>query len=127
MGQRKEGLPQLLHDLNVLEVNVGSGCRVNDTEDSIHSNGGQHARVLRHDLNIQTHHHLSLTVRSVTLNTSHASPVSAISHSLVDRLTPIVLSLTPRSRQTFQCGIWHQWKLGLLLLFVPADFVAVSI
>ena len=43
MGQGKESLPQLLHDLNVLEVNIGSGCRVNDTEDSIHSNGGQHA------------------------------------------------------------------------------------
>ena len=27
--------------------------------------------------------------------TGHGSPVSAISHSLVDRLTPIALSLTP--------------------------------
>ena len=54
----------------------------------------------------------------------HGSPVSAISHSLVDRLTPIALSLTPRSRLTFQRAIWHQWKLGLLCYYLWAADLA---
>ena len=39
---------------------------------------------------------------------------------------PYCTQLDPRSRQTFQHGIWHQWKLGLLCYYLQ-HFVAISI
>ena len=44
---------------------------------------------------------------------------------------PHCTQLDPRSCLTFQCGIWHQWKLGLLCYYlclqILQHFMAVSI
>ena len=107
----------------------------------VHMHACVHTHTHTHTTNMHTHTHTQIcthththththTQKTCTQTCMHAhthTHTTAVQsqlfpHSLVDRLTPIALSLTPRSRLTFQRGIWHQWKLGLLCYYLLSLF-----
>lgn len=45
--------PELLDDLDVVQVDAGGGCRVDDAHDGVHAHGCQQAGVLWHHLGAQ--------------------------------------------------------------------------
>lgn len=45
--------PELLNDLDVVQVDAGGGGRVDDAHDGVHAHGCQQAGVLRHHLGAQ--------------------------------------------------------------------------